>query len=467
MKKHKRDERRAKRNLNMKLIGGLSLGIMIVAVAVAQASRSADDASEVPPRTRLAETPETIYSNSPDDSWNRIFYYLFSRRVTARLTADFPEGEPFRDVGGFLEFLHLRVSTQTIEMKEVGDRAIDPLYPSFLSDHGSRVVLEDPAYTGFRKSLKDALADSTTRSTVARAIMQNDLWSAHDIVYRYKHYKQRGENVLAERRLEILELLGGLIVKIALTPDEIRSLPDNYSMAKAVNSLPDVFKSNSGWVEVQWFPRRLHDFAVDYRRVTRVFLKPARPQWDMQKFLNGFRRGDKDTAANLDGVALVVQPLIIDTQGQLKAVSLSTDVQFRIFEKTRQGTFKKTRIGIYELSRKRWMLQADPGGLQEKAENEPVYLPAAGNDYSFASPDTSMNEVMPPLVVKQGTRCGFCHGEKNLMQVMTFSVKRSPKEGLGPPVRQLNSLAHEAAEFVISEKTKREDWKTLQEYFRQ
>jgi hypothetical protein len=102
----------------MTLIGGLSLGIMIVAVAAAQASRSADDPSEVPPRTRLAETPETIYSNSPDDSWNRIFYYLFSRRVTARLTADFPEGEPFRDVGGFLEFLHLRVSTQTIEMKE-------------------------------------------------------------------------------------------------------------------------------------------------------------------------------------------------------------------------------------------------------------------------------------------------------------------------------------------------------------
>src|ERR1700724_808452 len=175
-------EHRAKRNLNVKLIGGLSAGIVIVALAAAQASKHADDPSEVPPRTRLAESPEAIYSNSPDDSWNRIFYYLFSRRGTACLTADFPEGEPFRDMGGFLKFLHVQVSTRTIEMKEVGDRALDPLYPSFLSDRGSRVVLEDPAYAGFRKSLKDALADSTARSTVARAIMQNDLWSAYDIL---------------------------------------------------------------------------------------------------------------------------------------------------------------------------------------------------------------------------------------------------------------------------------------------
>ena len=445
------------------------MGIMIVALALAHTSRPSDDPSEVPLRTRLAETPEAIYSNSPDDSWNLIFYYLFSRRVTARLTADFPEGEPFRDVGGFLEFLHVQVSTRTIEMKEVGDRAIDPLYPSLLSDHDSRLVLQDPAYAGFRKSLKDALADSAIRSTVARAIMQNDLWSAYDILYRYKGYKQRGENVLAERRLEILELLGRLMVKISLTPDEVRSLPDNYSIAQAANALPGVFQSNSGWVEVQWFPWRLHDFAVDYRRVTRVFLKPARPQWDLQRFLNGFRRGDKDTVTNLDGVALVIQPLIIDTKGQLTAVNLSTDVQFRMFEKTAQGTFQKTRIGIYELSRKRLMVPADSGGLVETAENERVYLPAAGNDYGFASPNTdiSMNKPMPPLVVKQRTRCGFCHGQNSFTQLMTFSVKRSPKEGLGPPVRQLNSLAHEAAEFVISEKTKREDWKTLQEYFRQ
>jgi hypothetical protein len=458
-------EHRAKRNLNVKLIGGLSAGIVIVALAAAQASKHADDPSEVPPRTRLAESPEAIYSNSPDDSWNRIFYYLFSRLVTACLTADFPEGEPFREVGGLLEFLHLQVSTRTIEIKEVGDRAIDPLYPAFPSDDGSRVVLEDPGYAGFRKSLQDALADSTVRSAVARAIMQNDLWSAHDIIYREKDYKQRGEDVLAQRRLEILELLGRLIHKIGLTPDEIRSLPDNYSTAKAANSLPDVFKKDSGWVEVRWFPQRLHDFAVDYRRVARVFLKPARPQWDMQRFLNGFRRGDKDTVTNLDGVALVVQPLIIDTKGQLRAVNLSTDVPFRMFEKTTQGPFQKTQIGIYELSRKRWMLQTDSGGLEEKAESERGYLPAAGNDYGFASPDISKNKAKPPLAVKQGTRCRFCHGESSFTQLMTFSVKRSPKEGLGPPVRQLNPLAHEAADFVISEKEKREDWKTLRGYF--
>ena len=115
----------------------------MIAVA-AHPSRTADNAPEAPASTRLAEAPEKIYSDNPDDSWNRIFYYLFSRRVTAHLTADFPEGAPFREVDGLLQALHLQMSTRTFERNETGDRAIDPLYPSFLVDDGIRVVLRNP-----------------------------------------------------------------------------------------------------------------------------------------------------------------------------------------------------------------------------------------------------------------------------------------------------------------------------------
>jgi hypothetical protein len=447
-------------------MGIWAAGIVVLVLAVAEKSRHAEKPPDALPATRLAEAPEAIYSNNPNDSWNRIFYYLFSRRVDARLTAEFPEGAPFREIEGLMGSPQLQVSTRTFERKETGDRAIDPLYPSFFSDAGVRVVLSDPTYVEFRKALEEALQENTQWSAMARAIMQNDLWSAYDILYRYEHYyEENGENVLAEHRLEVLRLLGRLIRKIALTDEEIRSLADNYTAARMKHALPDLFGRNSGWVEVQWFPRRLHDESVDYRRVTRVFLKPGRPPQDMQKFLNDFRRVEGNPVVVLDGVALVIQPLAIDTQGRLKPAGVSTDVQFRLFEKTKEGVFQKTQIGIYEVSRKRLLGQSESGGMVEEAESESAYLPSAGNDYTFASPQSNNGGQLTPLVVRLRTRCASCHGDKDLTHVMTFAMILSPNERLGPAVRRLNPAAHQAADFVVSQKTKGEAWKTLRQYF--
>jgi hypothetical protein len=108
------------------------------------------------------------------------------------------------------------------------------------------MLLSDPTYAEFRKALEDAFRENARRSALARAIMQNDLWSAYDILYQFKHYKENGENELAEHRLEVLGLLGRLIRKIALTPEEIRSLPDNYTAARVKYALPDLFGRNSG-----------------------------------------------------------------------------------------------------------------------------------------------------------------------------------------------------------------------------
>ena len=49
---------------------------------------------------------------------------------------------------------------------------------------------------------------------------------------------------------------------------------------------------------------------------------------------------------------------------------------------------------------------------------------------------------------------------------MTFAMAIPPKDGLGPPVRQLDRAKHGATEFVISKKKGREDWKSLGKYFK-
>lgn len=351
--------------------------------------------------------------------------------------------------------MHLEKSTRTFERNEIGDRAIDPLYPSFLVDDGIRVVLKDPAYADFKKALQDGLADTAPRDAMARVLMQSDLWSAYDIVFRYQHYEQQGQYELAQRRLEVLDLLGRLMRKVALTPGEIRTLPYNYSMARTRYALPDLF-GKTGWVEIKWFSYRLHDAAVDYRRVTRVFLKPAETPKDMQKFLNDFRAGASPVTERLDGVALVIQPSLVDTRGEVEPVNIATDLQLRMFQK---APVDKTRIGVYEINRR--LLRDAASGFMA-ADGEDAYFPAAGNDYSFASPNGASRSA--PLVVKQRTRCTMCHGE-DLTGLMTFSMAVPPNEGLGPPVRQLNSAGHEAADFVISKKMGRGDWKSLGKYF--
>jgi len=86
-----------------------------MALAAVHATRTADKAPEAPASIRLAEAPEKIYSDNPNDSWNRIFYYLFSRRVTARLSSEFPEGAPFEKVTE-IDFMHMERSTRTFEV---------------------------------------------------------------------------------------------------------------------------------------------------------------------------------------------------------------------------------------------------------------------------------------------------------------------------------------------------------------
>src|SRR6202050_1796845 len=209
----------------------------------------------------LASTPEPVYSGDADDSWNRIFYFLLSRRIETRVSEEFSEGAPFVD----------GVSTRAFERNEVGDRAIDPLYPSQIVDTGSRLVLTEPGYSGFTKALHEALNESVPRSTVARALMQSDLWGAHDILF--VPFPAADEKELGERRLATLDLISRLIRKIALTPAEIKSLPNNYSAAVQRHAFPDVFGKDSGWVEVLWFHPRTHASVAGFSRPSRGFVK--------------------------------------------------------------------------------------------------------------------------------------------------------------------------------------------------
>jgi len=400
-----------------------------------------------------------IYSKDPNDAWNRIFYYLFSRRFKARFSDEFPEGKPFTE---FENDSKMRISSGLIERTETGDRSIEPLYyPYPATAEGRRQLLIEPIYSGIAAALQEALNDTTQRPAIARAMMQSDLWAAYEILLEPLFPEDRSVE-LDHRHQVVLDLLGKMVAKLALTRAEIKSLPDNYDAAKSRYSLPDLFSKNSPWIEIEWFPDRTHDAVSNYRRFTRVFVKPAHPPQDKQKFLDSLRNREQEMSAKLDGVALVMQSILVDSQGKLAPTRLTTDVQLRLFKKLDQGGSKGPEIRVCELSRKLMLTEPETGGLASEDENSPTYR----GGYGFAPPTYRIgpsDQPAPPIVVKLSTRCQHCHGE-DATSLMTFMIALPP-HSKPPDVRQLDPVASEAAETALSRKNASHDFKLLRAYF--
>ena len=292
-------------------------------------------------------------------------------------------------------------------------------------------------------------------------MMQSDLWAAYEILLEPLFPEDRSAE-LDHRHQVVLDLLGKMVAKLALTRAEITSFPDNYDAARTKYSLPDLFSKNSGWIEIEWFPGRTHDAVANYRRFTRVFVKPAHPPQDKQKFLDSLRDPQQDMSAKLDGVALVMQSILVDSQGKLAPTRLTTDVQLRLFKKSDQGVFQSTEIRVCELSRELMLTAPETGGLSSEDEDFQTYR----GGYGFASPTYHIDSNAapgPPVVVKLKTRCSQCHGQ-NAVSLITFMIT-APPHSKRPTVRELDPAATEAAETALSRKNASYDFKLLRAYF--
>jgi hypothetical protein len=397
-----------------------------------------------------------VYASDPADAWNRLFYCCFTRTVRTHLSADFPEGQPFDPVG-VMGGHDLPVSRRLFERIEGGDRSVEPFYPSYFARYGKTPfpLWVGPRYAQLKKALEDALHEKAPRSPLAQALMQGDLWAAYDRLSRF----EEGGGEASERRDEILTLLARFIRKLALSPQEIQALPDNYAAAARAHRLPDLFGADSPWLEIRWFAERFHDEAADHRRVARVFLKPASPPADKVAFLNGLPQ-TSSIAEQLEGVALVIQNLLIDRTGQVTATPLTYEVQVRRFIKDREGRVVRAELNQYEFSRR--LLLGDPrsSGLEALDPMAPVYLASGGSDLDFAS--DGHGKLTQPVLVRLGTRCTVCHG-KHTEAVFTFE----PHPGIPPPpVALLKPLENTQAQHVIRRKGQRKDFQALQQRWR-
>ena len=413
------------------------------------------------PREQRAASPSLppaphIYSSDARDPWNRIFRCLFTRTFKARVSGELAAGQPTRAVGD--GFSATRVSVRLFERTETGDRAIEPLYPSFLVASGPIAALREPLYSDLRGALAESLEEARARTPVERALMQSDAWAAFDILHAAPTEGYLGVKVgraerklLGARKAELLSLLARFIKKIALTRDEIAALPDNYRAAARAGVFPDVFASEGGWMEVEWGEHRSHDHAADFRRAARVFIRLPHATPDRHAFLNGLRNAP-DPATRVEALALITQNLLIDADGRVVPSPMAYEVQFRFFEG--QGASLRSEVRQFELSRGLLFKGAAPGGFAALDEKSPHYLSSAGNDYGFATP---VMHVGQPVASTLRARCESCHGERTA-RVFTFMNHFSEQL---PPVRVLTPARSERALRAARLKTERDDFRAL------
>jgi len=400
--------------------------------------------------------PQPIYSADPQDSWNRIFFLLFTRTVELRLTDDFKGEGPFEPIENVMGNPALKVTSRTLERIESGDRAIDPLYPGFFNARGAESVLEGPRFAELKQALKEACDETTPRPPLHRALMQADAWAAYDILT----WSSPTRGTVGDHARELLPLLAQFISKLALTSQEIAALPRNYGAAQQKLNLPDLFNGGGGWMEVEWSPGRLHDSMVGYRRAARVFLKPAS---DPKRFLAEVNQRVKQNddplpggLSSLKAAALLSELLLIDRNGRVLPSPLTYELQLRTADKDGQGNFK-AMVEEYDLSRKSLLSDPTSGGLIRHAADSPAYLPSSGNDFTFASPTIGRKETGPAILGNLGRRCQSCHDETT---VNTFQMMQIPGRS-SPPLRQLRSNQDEHAAYVADKKMKEMRFKAM------
>jgi hypothetical protein len=356
-------------------------------------------------------------------------------------------------------FSESRVSAGLFERIESGDGSNDPLYPSFFNSAGAAQALVEPRYSMLKRALADALGETRDRPALDRALMQGDVWAAFDILSGYRYIKGPQGESLNERRGELLPLLARFIRKLALTPEEIKRLPDNYAAVSGVHRLPDLFGPRSEWMEIRWFPERQHDDSARFRRTARVFIKAASRPANRQAFLNEFRGEAGGGAGRLAAVALVIQNLLIDSNGAVVPSPITFEVQQRSFIKDGRGNLAPTELGQFEISRKLFLSNPRSGGMVALDEKAGSYLPSAGNDYSFASTQlANIAGFAEPVYAALRARCVSCHGP-DIKHIVTFAIHTGPESP--PPVEQLNPAENKHGNYVANLKMERDDFKAL------
>ncbi len=307
------------------------LGSVVLLVGVALVFWRGDASARQPG----AEAQVVLYDSNPTHLWNRVYAALLMRQdrrgnVYGRDAVDAP----------------MWSSTEYLLSEPSHQRAVAVL-DEFLKSHAESIV-HDP---------------------VKRAMMQRDLWSVFDWTVQQSSDTKRPRYDGEKQELQIR--LAEALRRLALTPDEIKALPDTFAQAVASGAfakeydaarpeqafLPaDLFDPRGSWAGISPSPEseggvaKMHLENSSGRSSFLVFVRlPGghkatmdyfRTLWDFpQPWLPGPSFASDQAVPNPDlpsfpagtQVALVRRANLFDTEGNLVASPIVESVQIRVY----------------------------------------------------------------------------------------------------------------------------------------
>ena len=410
-----------------------------------------------------------IYDSDPTHIWNRLYAALFVRQDAS--------GETF------------------------GADSLDPAPVMF-----SRHLLERKSHHYAIRVLDEFLhthAETLVPYPLRRAVLARDLWALFDWSVERRSVNNGDPTYDAEKK-ELQVRLAEILRRLALKPQEIESLPNNYAEAIASGRFPkdydpthperaflppDLFDPHGPWVPIQGAdkpPAEQHvsffsgrsrflifirlpegrKATFDYLRQLWEYPQPwvkrsdAAEKTELNPLLPSFPAGTQ--------VALVRQMTLFDDHGNLRASPITESVQIRVYRSVAAvnpgPTGTTTAIAasgqqFYEIRLDRGLLFAGlQGGLREITRNEKeLFLFNAVPVDELDDPKATVYwSPVPPIL----ERCTMCHSVPGIQSLSSRAALVKP-----------NPMQHDAGngleqEGTLSWKKNRDDWSMLNEYWK-
>jgi hypothetical protein len=389
---------------------------------------------------------QAVYAPDPDHIWNRLFRIFYVRQALSGRQYGGDELDPF-----------LWRETKYLISGSSHEEALK-LLGEFLQQH-SESLIGDP---------------------VKRAVFQRDLLAVYEWLSAPSDEKEPGRSELQMRIAEAIR-------RLALTPDEIAKVPDNYNDAIRAQAFPirydpstpnepflpgDVFDSNGPWVclgEQHGRPVASdHLESFHGRSVFLVFFQVPGGRSKTLEYLGKLRNIPKTWGPNSDRpqpsgfppvlvpypeppqfpagtrMALVRRLVLIDDRGHPTATRLTESVQMRVYRAIHfdlGGTGAHSQdFAAFTLNREK-LFSGQSGGLRAIARGDKEF--SVFHSHGIDAIETEKDAERWQGVVLR--TCSSCHDAAGIHSFLSYSRERFGPTDVSPPKLIASTPSRETA----------------------
>jgi len=442
------------------------------------------DAAVARPSVHLPETSETsvtVYDSNPSHIWNRLYATLFVR--------------------------------QDRQGNRYGEDSLDPLLWG-----ETEYLLAQPSHQVAMEILDEFLrthAETLVHDPVKKAMLQRDLWALFD--WTVEQYSPNGRPHYEKEKQELQNRLAEALRRLALTPEEIKALPDTYAQAVASGAFakeydaadreraflpPDLFGAQSPWVCVQSSPEsdagvaKMHVFNLSGRSSFLVFVRlPGghkatmdylQSLWNFpQPWIQEQNPGSDQPVENPDlppfpagtEFALVRHANVFDSEGEIEASPITESVQIRVYRsittsEPRNFTggidymIKKSGQDFFEIKMSRPLLfSGKNGGLRAVGRNEKDFFTFQSQGDDQISELANRADFEKNHIPEMQT-CVWCHSGGGVSSFNSRSSLFRPNRRPQDPNSPQYGPIYWGDSTTIAWKQNRYDWGLLNGYWK-